>query len=96
MEVVYSPTFSALPLAHYDIMILSVPVTFREPLTMQHERLAKAASMTDFLLLALPCHAQINAEKLKQGGAAACLLKPLTSTRLLPSADGILPVESPS
>ncbi|WP_234833458.1 hypothetical protein, partial [Salmonella enterica] len=53
VEVVYSPTFSALPLAHYDIMILSVPVTFREPLTMQHERLAKAASMTDFLLLAL-------------------------------------------
>ncbi|WP_080093507.1 two-component sensor histidine kinase BarA [Salmonella enterica] len=82
VEVVYSPTFSALPLAHYDIMILSVPVTFREPLTMQHERLAKAASMTDFLLLALPCHAQINAEKLKQGGAAA---KPLTSTRLLPA-----------
>lgn len=85
VEVVYSPTFSALPLAHYDIMILSVPVTFREPLTMQHERLAKAASMTDFLLLALPCHAQINAEKLKQGGAAACLLKPLTSTRLFPA-----------
>ncbi|ELP9030439.1 two-component sensor histidine kinase BarA [Salmonella enterica] len=85
VEVVYSPTFSALPLAHYDIMILSVPVTFREPLTMQHERLAKAASMTDFLLLALPCHAQINAEKQKQGGAAACLLKPLTSTRLLPA-----------
>ncbi|EEM4467477.1 two-component sensor histidine kinase BarA [Salmonella enterica subsp. enterica serovar Enteritidis] len=85
VEVVYSPTFSALPLAHYDIMILSVPVTFREPLTMQHERLAKAASMTDFLLLALPCHAQINTEKLKQGGAAACLLKPLTSTRLLPA-----------
>lgn len=85
VEVVYSPTFSALPLAHYDIMILSVPVTFREQLTMQHERLAKAASMTDFLLLALPCHAQINAEKLKQGGAAACLLKPLTSTRLLPA-----------
>ncbi|MCQ7249515.1 two-component sensor histidine kinase BarA [Salmonella enterica] len=85
VEVIYSPTFSALPLAHYDIMILSVPVTFREPLTMQHERLAKAASMTGFLLLALPCHAQINAEKLKQGGAAACLLKPLTSTRLLPA-----------
>ncbi|EBQ9148855.1 two-component sensor histidine kinase BarA [Salmonella enterica subsp. enterica serovar Obogu] len=85
VEVIYSPTFSALPLTHYDIMILSVPVTFREPLTMQHERLAKAASMTNFLLLALPCHAQINAEKLKQGGAAACLLKPLTSTRLLPA-----------
>jgi two-component system sensor histidine kinase BarA len=52
---------------------------------MQHEKLAAAAAMTDHLLLALPCHAQINAEALKQDGAAACLLKPLTSTRLLPA-----------
>ncbi len=52
---------------------------------MQHERLAKAVSMTDFLMLALPCHAQVNAEKLKQDGIGACLLKPLTPTRLLPA-----------
>ncbi|HIA0072930.1 TPA: two-component sensor histidine kinase BarA, partial [Escherichia coli] len=49
LEVVYSPTFSALPPAHYDMMLLGIAVTFREPLTMQHERLAKAVSMTDFL-----------------------------------------------
>lgn len=55
LEVVYSPTFSALPPAHYDMMLLGIAVTFREPLTMQHERLAKAVSMTDFLMLALPC-----------------------------------------
>ncbi|VYU00878.1 two-component sensor histidine kinase BarA [Metakosakonia massiliensis] len=85
LEVIYSPSFSALPPDHYDILLLSIPVTFREPLSMQHERLAKAASMTDYLLLALPCHAQINAEELKQDGAAACLLKPLTATRLLPA-----------
>lgn len=83
LEVVYSPTFSALPPAHYDMMLLGIAVTFREPLTMQHERLAKAVSMTDFLMLALPCHAQVNAEKLKQDGIGACLLKPLTPTRLL-------------
>ena len=41
--------------------------------------------MTDFLMLALPCHAQVNAEKLKQDGIGACLLKPLTPTRLLPA-----------
>lgn len=46
LEVVYSPTFSALPPAHYDMMLLGIAVTFREPLTMQHERLAKAVSMT--------------------------------------------------
>ncbi|HGY5149354.1 TPA: two-component sensor histidine kinase BarA, partial [Citrobacter braakii] len=85
LEVIYSPSFSGLPKDHYDILLLGIPITLREPLTMQHERLASAAAMTDFLLLALPCHAQINAEKLKQGGAAACLLKPLTSTRLLPA-----------
>ncbi|MDU1269256.1 MAG: response regulator, partial [Escherichia coli] len=77
LEVVYSPTFSALPPAHYDMMLLGIAVTFREPLTMQHERLAKAVSMTDFLMLALPCHAQVNAEKLKQDGIGACLLKPM-------------------
>ncbi|HBC7580034.1 TPA: two-component sensor histidine kinase BarA [Escherichia coli] len=87
LEVVYSPTFSALPPAHYDMMLLGIAVTFREPLTMQHERLAKAVSMTDFLMLALPCHAQVNAEKLKQDGIGACLLKPLTPTRLFMAVD---------
>ncbi|AXF63486.1 MULTISPECIES: two-component sensor histidine kinase BarA [unclassified Leclercia] len=85
LEVVYSPNFSTLPVDHYDILLLGIPVTFTGDLTMQEERLAKAASMTDYLLLALPCHAQINAEELKHDGAAACLLKPLTATRLLPT-----------
>ncbi|MEB6380228.1 two-component sensor histidine kinase BarA [Leclercia adecarboxylata] len=85
LEVVYSPALSALADDHYDILLMGIPVTFTGELTMQQERLAKAASMTDYLLLALPCHAQINAEELKHDGAAACLLKPLTATRLLPT-----------
>ena len=85
LEVIYSPTFSALAVDHYDILLMGIPVTFTGELTMQQERLAKAASMTDYLLLALPCHAQLNAEELKNDGAAACLLKPLTATRLLPA-----------
>ncbi|MBS5775186.1 MAG: two-component sensor histidine kinase BarA [Enterobacter cloacae] len=85
LEVIYSPSFSALPQAHYDMLLMAIPVTVREPLSMQHDRLARAAAMTDYLLLALPCHAQVDAESLKQDGAAACLLKPLTSTRLLPA-----------
>ncbi|EQA6536136.1 response regulator [Klebsiella pneumoniae] len=35
--------------------------------------------------LDLPCHAQVSAEALKRDGVAACLLKPLTTTRLLPA-----------
>lgn len=85
LDVVYSPTFSALAVEHYDFMLLGVAVTFKEPLTMQHERLIQATQMAEFLMLALPCHAQVNAEKLKQDGVASCLLKPLTSTRLLPA-----------
>ncbi len=85
LEVVYSPEFSTLSVEHYDILLMGIPVTFTGELTMQQERLAKASSMTDYLLLALPCHAQINAEELKHDGAAACLLKPLTATRLLPT-----------
>ncbi|MDO1920669.1 hypothetical protein Q2378_26650, partial [Escherichia coli] len=59
LEGVYSQTFAALPPAHYDMIFVGIAVTFREPLTMQHERLAKAVSMTDFLMLARPCHAQV-------------------------------------
>ncbi len=84
LEVIYSPTFAALPEDHYDILLAGVPVSIRE-LSMHHDKLTHARRMTDYLLLALPCHAQVNAEALKQDGAAACLLKPLTSVRLLPA-----------
>ncbi|MCW9580705.1 two-component sensor histidine kinase BarA [Raoultella ornithinolytica] len=84
LEVVYSPTFSALPEAHYDILLAGLPVSMRD-LSQQKDNLAKACAMADHLLLALPCHAQINAETLKQDGVAACLLKPLTATRLIPA-----------
>ena len=84
LEVVYSPTFSALPEDRYDILLVAIPVSMRD-LSMHADKLERARSMTDFLVLALPCHAQVNAEQLKQNGAAACLLKPLTSTRLLPA-----------
>ncbi|MTH45337.1 two-component sensor histidine kinase BarA [Intestinirhabdus alba] len=102
LEVIYSPTFSSLPVERYDMMLLGVAVTFREPLTVQHEWLEKAVTMTDHLLLALPCHGQVNAEQLKRDGITACLLKPLTSTRLLPALTKFCPgsplheIQSPS
>ncbi|MCK1969089.1 two-component sensor histidine kinase BarA [Franconibacter sp. IITDAS19] len=84
LKVIYSATFATLPDEHYDMLLLAVPVNQHEPLSMQHDMLAKAATLTDCLLLALPCHAQVDAEALKKEGAAACLLKPVTSARLLP------------
>ena len=85
LEVVYGQSLEELEDTHYDILLLAIPVSMREPLNMHQAWLAHAASLTRYLVLALPCHAQINAEALKHGGAAACLLKPLTSTRLLPA-----------
>ncbi|KNC11926.1 histidine kinase [Klebsiella sp. RIT-PI-d] len=87
LEVIYSPTLASLPEDHYDILLAGMPVSVRE-LSMHHDKLAHARSMTDYLILALPCHAQVNAETLKQDGAAACLLKPLTQIRLLPALLG--------
>jgi BarA-like signal transduction histidine kinase len=45
LEVVYSPTFSALAEAHYDILLVGIPVSMRD-LTPQQEK-AKACAMTD-------------------------------------------------
>ena len=83
LEVVYSPTLSALPDAHYDILLAGIPVSMRD-LNTQRDKLTRACSLADMLVLGLPCHAQVSAEELKQNGVAACLLKPLTSTRLFP------------
>ena len=45
LEVVYSPTFSALPEAHYDILLAGLPVSMRD-LSQQKDNLAKACALT--------------------------------------------------
>lgn len=84
LEVVHSPSLSGLPDEHYDILLCGIPVTFTETLTLANPKLAKAVTMADCLILALPCHTQVGAEELKRQGVAGCLLKPITSTRLFP------------
>lgn len=83
LEVVYAVSIAALPVEKYDILLVAVPVSVRD-LSMHRDKLNAALAMTDQLILALPCHAHVDAESLKKNGAAACLLKPLTTTRLLP------------
>jgi two-component system sensor histidine kinase BarA len=84
LTVVYSPSFTTLPDEHYDILLIGVPINFTDRLSIENPRLVRATKMTDCLIMALPCHAQVSAESLKKDGVAACLLKPITSTRLLP------------
>ncbi|MGL5967594.1 MAG: two-component sensor histidine kinase BarA [Kluyvera sp.] len=83
LEVVYAVSIAALPVEKYDILLVAVPVSVRD-LSVHRDKLSAALAMTDLLILALPCHAHVDAESLKKNGAAACLLKPLTTTRLLP------------
>ncbi|MEZ2603175.1 two-component sensor histidine kinase BarA [Kluyvera intermedia] len=83
LEVVYAVSIAALPVEKYDILLVAVPVSVRD-LSMHRDKLNAALAMTNLLILALPCHAHVDAESLKKDGAAACLLKPLTTTRLLP------------
>lgn len=84
LEIVFSPSFTALPDDRYDILLIGVPISMHD-LTNETVRLARAHSMSEFVILGMPCHAQVDAEALKRGGIAACLLKPLTATRLLPT-----------
>ncbi|KEA54437.1 histidine kinase [Mangrovibacter sp. MFB070] len=67
-----------------DVLIMGVSVTSHEPLSMEQDLFARALQRCTSLIIALPCYAQIDAEGLKKGGAAACILKPITPTRLLP------------
>ncbi len=49
-----------LPLAEaqYDILLVGIPVSMRD-LSPHREKLVKACAMSDNVLLALPCHAQV-------------------------------------
>ncbi|WP_435927646.1 two-component sensor histidine kinase BarA [Dryocola sp. BD613] len=84
LTVVYSPSFAMLPDEHYDILLIGIAVNATDTLSMENPKMVRATAMTDCLILALPCHAFVSAEALKKQGVTACLLKPVTSTRLLP------------
>jgi len=84
LDVVHRTTIQALPDAHYDLMLCSIPVKLDHRLSDYDVRLQKVLSMTDRLLLALPSEFQVDAETLKTRGVQACLIKPVSSLRLLP------------
>ena len=84
LSVVHTPCLSGLPDEHFDILLIGVPITLNETQPLANINLVQAATLSDYLILALPCQAQIHAEEFKRQGVAGCLLKPVTSTRLFP------------
>lgn len=84
LRVIYSPTFPSLTEAQYDVLLIGIPALVHD-LSPHREKLVKTYTMSDNALLVLPYHAQVSAEILKCDSAIACLLKPPTTTRLLPA-----------
>ncbi|OON39601.1 two-component sensor histidine kinase BarA [Izhakiella australiensis] len=84
LSISYSASLNTLKTAPYDTLLLSLPPGRDFSLQQLCELLAIAATRAGSVILALPCPLQIHAEELKNAGAAACLIKPVTLTRLIP------------
>jgi two-component system sensor histidine kinase BarA len=91
LVITHSPTLAQLPKKDYDFLLVGVPIPFRENMAQHESKLLAALKIADRVILALPSQSQINAEQLKQQGAAGCLIKPITSNRLFP----LLRMETP-
>ncbi|MEJ4045381.1 two-component sensor histidine kinase BarA [Erwinia sp. SLM-02] len=84
MKVSYSPTLDNLQEAHYDVLLLGLPVDMQSNREITGEHLTPLLQRADSVILALPFPLQIYAEQLKARGVTACLIKPLSMARLLP------------
>jgi two-component system sensor histidine kinase BarA len=84
LQVTHSPTLAQLPRQHYDFLLVGVPIPFRNNMAVHQDKLVAALKISERVILALPSQSQVEAEQLKQMGAKACLVKPLSSNRLIP------------
>ncbi|WP_034916638.1 two-component sensor histidine kinase BarA [Erwinia sp. 9145] len=84
MVVSYSTTLADLPEENYDALLVGLPVVNASEREVTAEELLPALKRADNVILALPCQMQVHAEALKARGVSACLIKPVSLTRLLP------------
>ncbi len=84
LQVTHRPTLAQLPDQHYNILLVGIPIPFRHNMAVHRDKLLVALKMAESVILALPSQSQVEAETLKQIGAHACLIKPISSNRLFP------------
>ncbi|EOS96024.1 two-component sensor histidine kinase BarA [Erwinia tracheiphila] len=84
MTVSYSPNLEELPPGHYDVLLIGLPVTKEQGGKIANHELLPILQRADNVIMALPCQMQTYAEDLKARGVSACLIKPVSLTRLLP------------
>ncbi|QTF07270.1 two-component sensor histidine kinase BarA [Brenneria izadpanahii] len=84
LTVSHSATLEQLPDAPFDILLLGIPVHYRNTLLDYTPKLRDVCRRAPCVILALPSLAQMDAEQLKLFGVHACLSKPISAPRLLP------------
>ncbi|WP_158784025.1 two-component sensor histidine kinase BarA [Pantoea sp. BAV 3049] len=84
MTVSYSATLEGLTEPHYDALLIGLPVTRDHDQEISNHELLPTLQRADNVIMALPCQMQVYAEDLKARGVSACLIKPVSLSRLLP------------
>ncbi|CNK74594.1 two-component sensor histidine kinase BarA [Yersinia frederiksenii] len=84
LQITHSLTLAQLPVQHYDFLLVGVPIPFRNNMAVHQDKLIAALKISERVILALPSQSQVEAEQLKLIGAKACLIKPMSSNRLIP------------
>ncbi|WP_192458813.1 two-component sensor histidine kinase BarA [Musicola keenii] len=83
LTVSYSPTLEQLPNRTFDILLVGVPISYRNTLLDFTPIIREFCRLAPNVILALPSLAEMDAEQLKSFGIHACLSKPITAPRLL-------------
>lgn len=84
MTVSYSTTLEGLQADRYDVLLVGLPIAKEMHRELCHDALLPALKRADHVIMALPCQMQVHAEELKEKGVGACLIKPVSLSRLLP------------
>ncbi|GAB7206907.1 two-component sensor histidine kinase BarA [Dickeya oryzae] len=83
LTVSYSPTLEQLPERTFDILLIGVPIYYRNTLLDFTPSIRDFCRLASRVILALPSLAEMEAEQLKAFGIHASLSKPITAPRLL-------------
>ncbi|MGM3192639.1 two-component sensor histidine kinase BarA [Dickeya dadantii subsp. dieffenbachiae] len=83
LTVSYSPTLEQLPERTFDILLIGVPIHYRNTLLDFTPQIRDFCRLASCVILALPSMAEMEAEQLKAFGIHASLSKPITAPRLL-------------
>ncbi|PLR38561.1 two-component sensor histidine kinase BarA [Chimaeribacter coloradensis] len=84
LEVTHGTQLAQLPEEHFDILLIGVPLNKRHMREEYKARMPGILALADRVIMAVPAQLQIDAEALKKLGVQGCLIKPISSVRLLP------------